>query len=315
MIILNKFILEDYTQLKKIISGSLYHYTSDNAIRNILTNGDFWVSKSNFLNDSTELRYIDEILEETCCEFMEDMATGKLLYEEIKKDKDKLVADSFVDGRVSGYYILSLTLNPDSITLWSEYSNFFGYNLGFNAKELRKILDNNKSINPMSIDCKVIYSKKEQKKIIKEELIDITESEISSSFKDTFQNFDKKVNKNFYNIISHLSVKFLLYSMFFKKEFFSHEQEYRIVFIQTDVNDKDINPRFNKKIKFRSNNGIIIPYIEIKLETDHNKLPIETITVGPKNNIDLAVTGAYYLLNYLGYNSVEVKRSEIPIRY
>lgn len=98
--------------------------------------------------------------------------------------------------------------------------------------------------------------------------------------------------------------------MFFKHPTFYHEEEFRIAFM---IDEQDEH----RRIKFRPFNSIIIPYIEIKLK---NKFPIEFITIGPKNNIDIAQKGVELFLSYSGYkidapSKISIVKSEIPLRY
>lgn len=78
-----------------------------------------------------------------------------------------------------------------------------------------------------------------------------------------------------------------------------------------DESDKD------KQIRFRPYNSIIIPYIEVR---QNNKLPIEFITIGPKNNLDIAKKGVELFMEYNSYHvepptKLNIIKSEIPLRY
>ncbi len=55
-----------YEQLKKLMQafsepyrGTLYHYTSADAISGIIDKGEIWMSNTAFVNDSTELRALE----------------------------------------------------------------------------------------------------------------------------------------------------------------------------------------------------------------------------------------------------------------
>ncbi|NRT92917.1 hypothetical protein [Clostridium beijerinckii] len=47
------------------------------------------------------------------------------------------------------------------------------------------------------------------------------------------------------------------------------------------------------------------------------KLPIKSITIGPKNTLDIAEKGLRYLLKWNGFEKydVRIKKSDIPYRY
>ncbi|BBH24141.1 hypothetical protein Back11_54860 [Paenibacillus baekrokdamisoli] len=100
---------------------------------------------------------------------------------------------------------------------------------------------------------------------------------------------------------------------FFKDPCFSHEEEYRVVFFQHDIDHNEA--KYNQKVLFREKSGIITPYIEVRPLTSSKKLPIQSITIGPKNNVDNAQVGLEFLLIKQGYDSISVERSRIPLRY
>ena len=93
-----------------------------------------------------------------------------------------------------------------------------------------------------------------------------------------------------------------LYALFFKQTAFASEKEYRFVFR---------NPP--NQVYFREQNGFLLPYIVIDCSADA-KLPVKSVTVAPKNHIDLARRGMEYYLSSLGYK-VPVKLSQLKLRY
>ena len=90
-------------------------------------------------------------------------------------------------------------------------------------------------------------------------------------------------------IVAHL----LLISNFIKHTSMSKEQEYRILFIKTReesvVNDKD--KVLQSKIRVKGNS--LIPFITVPI---NNKLSLKSVTIGPKNNMDISEKGVVYLL-------------------
>ena len=89
--------------------------------------------------------------------------------------------------------------------------------------------------------------------------------------------------------------------MFFKRNCFKGEDEYRFVF----AIDKE------QEISFRNKNSLIIPYIKKRLESIDF---ITGITIGPTNQIDIASKGIQELLHYY-QKDVEIVKSKIPLRY
>jgi hypothetical protein len=57
------FDLFDYNwKINQPIKPLLFHYTGINALKNILEHNELWASKSDFLNDYSEIAYIHKIL-------------------------------------------------------------------------------------------------------------------------------------------------------------------------------------------------------------------------------------------------------------
>lgn len=125
---------------------------------------------------------------------------------------------------------------------------------------------------------------------------------------DTFNT----ILENAINTLSHQA-------QLFKNPIFSQDEEYRIIF--------NVNKRLDV-IQYRSSNGVFLPYIEVKfesgLENNEKRLPIDGITIGPKNNLDIAKKGLELFLNSKGYKTVSndrkqgkiyIKKSEVPLRY
>jgi hypothetical protein len=105
-----------------------YHYTTAQAIESILKDGTLWLTRGDFLNDKTEVHYatnlVRRILKETNFEKIQ-----------VEKCLKKAEAD------LAKTYILSLSENPDSLTLWSRYAKNDGYNLGINTQELQDYIN------------------------------------------------------------------------------------------------------------------------------------------------------------------------------
>lgn len=73
---------------------------------------------------------------------------------------------------------------------------------------------------------------------------------------------------------------------------------------------------------------MFIPYIEVVFEesNDIKGLPIDSITIGPKNSLDIAAKGLGQFLKSQGYkvslnpeckdnNKLLIKKSDVPLRY
>lgn len=110
--------------------------------------------------------------------------------------------------------------------------------------------------------------------------------------------------------VDHISVICLLYNMFFKKECFAQEQEYRMVFLCVHKREHQV-PENSIPVEYRIKDEVFIPFIRMKLG---DISCLKSVCVGTKNTSDLAVKG---LRHYFGSRDLEVrvKKSEIPLRY
>ncbi|BBH24142.1 hypothetical protein Back11_54870 [Paenibacillus baekrokdamisoli] len=188
--------------LDQIESGTLYHYTSASGLLGIISNECLWVSKSNYLNDISETKYINELIVDAGRELN---LSSNVMYM-IMSEKAYIEYGSNGDVNGQNYYILSLTVNPDSLTLWSNYSSYYGYNIGFEGGALREILEK----SPMNVDGRVIYDRDAQIELIRKE-IEKYRVEIDDFIVDESEENREKLKIG----IDILVVIFMLFGMFF----------------------------------------------------------------------------------------------------
>ena len=109
-------------------------------------------------------------------------------------------------------------------------------------------------------------------------------------------------------LTKEMAVVVSVYAMFFKKSFFEGEEEYRFVFPPI------INELGVAKPEFRLLDQIFLPYIMVEFDRKLEKVPLESVMVGAKNNSDIAVRGMKYFLQSQGLE-IPVLLSDIPLRY
>lgn len=282
----------------------LYHYTSGEGLNSIINNESLWITKSNFLNDKGEIKYTFDLLLEIIDELMSNNPTEEEwdFKKFIKKgiDKGKFLAEA---------YILSLSTNYDSNLLWSNYSKNDGYNIGFSYPDIENTLEKsceNEDSTILVLSNEIIYDEVKQRALLINEIANLYKIYIYCRKNSKLDDFYEYSNTIVANIFFH--------SVFFKANCFKQEEEFRIV-IATDENYKKTG-----HIKCRFSNGVFIPYIDLPLVNNYDttgKLCIESITIGPKNNLDIAQDGLRYFLNLhnLNENQVRIKKSQIPYRF
>ena len=103
----------------------IYHNSIAAGIKGI-TGGEFWVTESHFLNDSTEFTIGTDICMEILEKHMRNprrlLYAKDLLMEQMRKYYREEQEDT-VSGSAEGSYVISFCTNGDSLLMWSEYSD------------------------------------------------------------------------------------------------------------------------------------------------------------------------------------------------
>lgn len=290
----NNWLISNYEKINK-----LCHYTSAEALRSILENNSLWMTHINYMNDSEEIFYAIELIE-SCLENITNKYVVKRISDFIEKLKhEKIIKDAF---------LLSLSCDNDSTSLWNNYSKNGGYNISFNSSfwdeiklshlcfggvELTKSNPENdsKSYKYSYMFKKVIYDDYEQIKrinIIIKAMVDLVD----------------KDEKDLKTKLSLLEEYLFNEIYFYKRSGHNSESEYRFMIYFLN---KETSKSF---IKHRILNGSFVPYIELKL----NKNYFDYITIGPRHNMDFVQNG---LKSYLECDNkdIEVKTSNLKLRY
>lgn len=317
----------------------IYHYTSGIGFNSILFNDKdnitLWASRYDCLNDTTEGQVYLQIYKEVCNELLNDGSINIELYNRIKNLKAKnteLLFSKHTENNininyVSSYevdrYVCSFTINSDSIPMWNYYSKGSindGYNIGFFLGEINYNKDELYSAVNTKV-YKVIYNRNKQKDIMKKFLNEIflmyNDKKIDKSIGIANQNLFllkklKLLKKNgLENAIQTELTKFLLV---FKSDYYEYEKECRVIVSIPKGTIEELKSQKVYDIKYRSNSGYIIPYIELK----YPKYCFNSATIGIRNcneeekGIQREVVKE--MLNKNAYKA-NVQSSEAPVRY
>lgn len=305
-----------YNLLKPLKNNCVYHYTNIHSLQNILENNQFWVTESNFLNDITEIKYIATYIETILSlyskvdnyttefeTFLKNIYEGLSYYFNINDKRNTIDIDDNIKETLDNLietktYILSLSTEKDSLSLWSNYSNNEGYNIGIDINELEKSLKNNDICDDIRVSPTL--NGLVQYRALPTPNTDLTSDILFNELYSFYTNASNlRIDDNKMVIAA---IKSLIYlGMFVKKNSFSDEREYRIIFRENKV-----------KESFRVKNGAFIPYIQIPFP----KECINEINIGPNNNSDISKSGLRRLLEHNEYKSdIPISKSDIPLRY
>jgi hypothetical protein len=116
--------------------------------------------------------------------------------------------------------------------------------------------------------------------------------------------------KNFDKVV----IDFVAAAPFLKHDGFREEKEYRIcaVAIRRSKIPAELK-RYPKKIKFRSRNGLIVPYIEL-FKDFPKMLPLKSVIVGPHQFQERQADSIRLALDEFHFSDVQVRLSAIPYR-
>lgn len=273
----------------------LYHYTSLNSLMGMVETNRVWMSKATFLNDSNELYYFSSIVQ-SVIEKMKNFP-DRPLWQMYIRELEKARARFLTEIEESGLevYIFSLSHTQDSLALWYNYAQGEGYNIGFHAGGLLE-QGSSFSENPNALHGYVMYSKEKQERVLEELLLETFQLITAYEEKDAL----KALPGHFFSVMATCAT-------FFKNPAFKSEEEYRLALIRRK-GDKQA------EVEFRARKGVIIPYITVEFDS---QLPISHITIGPKNNIDVARNGVEHYLKSKGYDldQITIDKSVAALRY
>lgn len=313
---LNNFIedlksIENGTELLDSIDSikEIFHYTRIEGLKGILETNNFWVSHSSFMNDISEIKYSYQLIIDVLREILERESRLELkkFYDILlMKMEENIKKETNDDSRIfrgTSYrpseYVLSFSLNKDSVQLWSSFTGRSGYNVGIDFKGINNILKTNR--NNICIPGIVIYDIHKQRNIILKK---------TEEFKAIYcKYYNSLLEEDLIKLSVEYSSSMRLYSNFFKNPVFQNDEEFRIVFYNY-YNKTHIKPNYRVK------DNILIPFINA-FNKETEIIPLKSIVVGPTNHSDLAMEGLTFFLSDLGYmtQNIDIRNSLIPLRY
>lgn len=285
----NDFSFDNFLSVEN--TQTIYHYTSPEALMNILRNDGIYLryTKFNCLNDKNEREniktvYSDLIAELKSQNLYQDRFLAKIKnldfidknYIETIDEQNKKIISEFPKEK----FVCCFSKDEDLLGMWRYYvknKESKGYCIGLSQKSA-------------NLDCKrIIYSDSEKKEILNEFIKAIYKlNDVSADINYILNDYLKDI------------------SLFFKDKCFSDEKE-----IRSEINRyKEKSSEKEHPIQFRNSNGTFIPYIEKKFP----KEMLKSITLSPLMNMD-DERNLRYMLEYLGYNNFEIRKSKLPIRF
>lgn len=309
----------------------IYHYTSIGGLQGIL-GGKLRFTHIGYMNDRDEVVAGSEALRDFALQNCDD-AFAQAISHEADRNKDMSA------------YVCCFSLERDSLAMWNYYTkdvNNQGYNLVFNYKDLIiSILQKNKELD----GCQFSFGKVDY--------CNGTENYISLSYKQAARNISSAMHKlvslacdyvqkkqtpdsspividcppmveEYPSVIKYMGDDPLFRKtissdtiFFMKRPCFSVESEFRIVIqIPDAVMDRlKHSDKGRQKYKYRVNNGLLIPYLELDIDLH----ALTGLTASPTIKSDLAEKSIRDYCDYCGINTDNlvdgIIQSSIPVRF
>lgn len=287
-----------------------FHYTSAEALKNIIEKSSIRFTHCAFLNDTEEYLYIDEIIEKIIKEEKDSEVTSfiKNMRGDINHNFKGLILkpndNKWFFPSTGEYYVLSGTSEKDSLPMWNYYAkngSYFGYAIKLEIRELYKMISPYLPVMGEFLCGKVIYDQEKQKQIVinhTRQLLDNFDKEYEKERDDELIG---KLQDDFYDFVQRSR-------LFFKREGFKHEKELRaVVLTNTDIGKEGFSADYG------ITNGLIRPYIEYSFPS--KCLPIQHIKLSPTIEEKIGILGVRTLINRHNYNDVDIDKSTLKLRF
>lgn len=271
----------------------LYHYTSADGLKGVVSDRSLWATNIEYLNDTVEFKHGEEIIRSVVRSHMRNAKGARHDF----FNAVEMQTDFF---QVEDIFVISLSENDDLLSQWRGYTpSNFGFGIGFDPESLTTALS---TLDKMQL-VQCVYEdseKKEYAKTLLDKFLEmwITHRQLDRADDDIIMTVSPSIMFNVYST-------YLAAAM--KHHAFAEEKEWRLLGVCR-------NP---KRVHFRPGKSFLTPYIELQWGKGTNASeaqPIRSITVGPCPDPKLASKSVSRLLKSSSLENVQVKSSQIPFR-
>lgn len=278
---------------------TLYHYSTIDALLNMVqTDGQlhFWATRYDYLNDGEEFKKGIEVLNTIIPKIKKEFKT-----EEAKKISGYITElgnelKKYYKSGNTGFYVVSLSEEADSLPMWRMYGNDCnGIAIGLDFDIVYHEYDKTETIGKEKLR-KVSYER--------DKSIEHTIKSIYELWKTLETREGVELANEYANIVNLLCI-------YIKSQHFEYEKEWRVALYDWDIKPDDIEEKCYRPIRFRSKNGIIIPYKEISLTTN----AIKSITLGPRYDLNRCKESLKMFLKSRNINADKIKITQSNVPY
>lgn len=258
---------------------SIYHYTNSDALIGMLESGKVWATHVRRMNDSAEYKIGVELV-------------ARLVQENLDRQSRSLVERALSNLESVDTFIACYSSVANRLSQWRAYAGpGVGYCVGFKTGEMATT---DGRMPPLE---KVIYSEQVARSVVVRLLDGVEEFLVNNNdFGEVEVGYLLGMLEGVFNSIACL----------IKHPGFEEEAEYRQIY-------QPCKSLLELETKFRSGRYGLTPYVEIGFLTV-DRLPIESITIGPCADPSDEKRSLEGILGRYGYQSVEIRQSGIPLR-
>jgi len=246
----------------------LYHYTTARGIEGIISKREIWSTDIESMNDTKEIKYGVEVIEEEIKSAKEryegDRLVSEVFLSSIEKELENLARDRY------SIFVTCFCREGDLLSQWRGYADRGGgYSIEFKFNDSTTMVDINGNLKKPNLR-RVLYDREEQKRIAGTLINAICE--ICSTFPSLERDNPDKEDL-WSSVASYVSKTLIDFAVSFKHEGFKEEKEWRLVraIKREEVNENVVN--------FRINGGLVVPYVTTELiETSNNGANIFPVT-------------------------------------
>lgn len=284
-------------------NGWVWHYTSAEALNNILIQHYLWASSPHHLNDTSELTHGLETIE---CAVNRAADDADHPSDPAIQTLKEVFNETFVNKAMHEIYYLSASTAPDSLTLWRNYSTNAGFAIGLRPKRDLSpegvIVDDHEDYSDLDLPVIANWYRVQYSNSKKDALAD---SFVVSALNDiaTAGREDREL------VITELRKHLIVLASTMKHEAFKDEREVR--WITTNWAPVDV-------VHYEVTHRGFVPVLHVRTagsDEEDPHLPIVAVRCSPTSSPTIVRT-IQGLLKQRGYvaASADVQKSTMPFR-
>jgi hypothetical protein len=305
----------------------LYHYTTADGLKGIVENDELWATSAYYLNDSTEIMYgyqlIDEALEawRKRVNPPELSMAGGLVY----ALQRQFGHDYLKRNIITPIYLTCFCEEDNLLSQWRAYGQTGGYSIGFRVLSEGIVYGLKPEPSVYTARCvKVEYDRGEQLRRITELLDFLVPIVDDAQVTEAIRSLDPLSPDGLGRLSGTIAEILMDESVAFKNPAFAVEKEWRLVVRSRELLKQGTDDGDHTKLQiwFRTSRGQLTPYVRLipsrtafPVTGDGKKLPIESVHCGPVGDRVSTAMAVRMLLDRYNYKAARIHRSEIPLAF